>query len=134
MRTLSWRPCETTVAFTLAPATKGVPTLSSAPMPTARTWSITISWPTSAAICSTLIFSPAATLYCLPPVFMTAYMLRPFKEKNLASRLEPIAKATGSQSEALHFSTVSWRCKGALRADEFHRGHHRGDERRHMEG
>ena len=31
--------------------------------------------PTSAAICSTLIFSPAATLYCLPPVFMTAYIL-----------------------------------------------------------
>jgi hypothetical protein len=28
----------------------------------------------SAGICSTLSFSPATTLYCLPPVFMTAYM------------------------------------------------------------
>ena len=35
---------------------------------------ITISWPTSAAICSTLILSPEATRYCLPPVFMTAYI------------------------------------------------------------
>jgi hypothetical protein len=26
-------------------------------------------------ICSTLSFSPATTLYCLPPVFMTAYMI-----------------------------------------------------------
>src|SRR5471032_644137 len=31
--------------------------------------------PMSAGICSTLSFSPATTLYCLPPVFMTAYMI-----------------------------------------------------------
>src|SRR5436305_1597922 len=30
--------------------------------------------PTSASSSSTLIVSPAATLYCLPPVLMTAYM------------------------------------------------------------
>ncbi len=60
--------------FTVAPATKGVPIVRSAPLPTANTWSITISWPTSAAICSTLIFSPVATLNCLPPVFMSAYI------------------------------------------------------------
>ena len=40
MRTLSCLPCATTVALTLAPATKGVPSFRSAPLPTASTWSI----------------------------------------------------------------------------------------------
>ncbi len=34
MRTLSCLPCATTVALTLAPATQGAPTFSSAPLPT----------------------------------------------------------------------------------------------------
>src|SRR5205085_8742863 len=51
------------------------PIFRSPPFPRASTWSIVISWPMSAAICSTLILSPEATRYCLPPVFMTAYMV-----------------------------------------------------------
>jgi hypothetical protein len=52
----------------------GVPILTDSPSPTAKTWSMVICEPTSAGICSTLSFSPATTRYCLPPVFMTAYM------------------------------------------------------------
>ena len=33
MRTLGWRPCETTLASTVAPATSGAPIDSSAPLP-----------------------------------------------------------------------------------------------------
>src|SRR5690606_27963371 len=72
--TLSCRPCARTVALTTAPATSGVPTFSWSPSPTDRTWSRVISCPMSAGICSTLSFSPAATRYCLPPDFTTAYM------------------------------------------------------------
>ena len=36
MRTLSCLPCATTVAVTVAPDTRGVPTLISLPLPTAR--------------------------------------------------------------------------------------------------
>jgi hypothetical protein len=39
-----------------------------------KTWSMVICESTSAGICSTLSFSPTTTRYCLPPVFMTAYM------------------------------------------------------------
>ena len=77
--------------------TQGVPTFRSAPSPTASTWSITISWPTSAAICSTLIFSPAATLYCLPPVFMTAYMSA-LSMSSAATRRARASKRCRSQS------------------------------------
>src|SRR5512143_1652345 len=74
MRTFGCRPCATTVALTVAPLTSGAPTFRSAPVPTANTWSNTTSCPTSAVICSTLTLSPTATLYCLPPVRMTAYI------------------------------------------------------------
>src|SRR6185369_835769 len=77
MRTLGWRPCPTTLATTLAPATSGAPTTRSAPLPIATIWSSLTSWPTSAASRSTLIVSPAATRYCLPPVLMTAYIVIP---------------------------------------------------------
>src|SRR5574337_640104 len=74
MRSFSPRPCATTAALTTAPATGGRPMLTPAPSPTIRTWSRTTSAPTSAGSCSTLSFSPGATLYCLPPVLTTAYM------------------------------------------------------------
>src|SRR5882672_1248661 len=61
-------------AFTEAPFTTGVPTLSACPSPTRRTSSRTSSLPTAAASFSTLSFSPAETRYCLPPVLTTAYM------------------------------------------------------------
>src|SRR3990172_1129989 len=61
-------------ALTAAPETRGAPTLSASPSPSASTWSSTSSVPTSAGSFSTLIFSPALTRYCLPPVLMTAYM------------------------------------------------------------
>jgi len=40
------------VALTVAPLTNGSPNFSDSPSPTARTWSIVISLPTSAGICS----------------------------------------------------------------------------------
>ncbi len=49
--------------------------LTDSPSPTMSTWSRVISVPTSAGICSIFNFSPLTTRYCLPPVFMTAYML-----------------------------------------------------------
>src|SRR5215212_9689613 len=77
MWTLSARPCERTVALTLAPATNGAPTLTESPSPTASTSANWIAAPTSACRSSTLSFSPELTRYCFPPVLMTAYMTIP---------------------------------------------------------
>jgi hypothetical protein len=62
------------VASTLAPATVGEPTETLAPSTTISTWSKVICSPTPTPNDSTLSFSQVATLYCFPPVLITAYM------------------------------------------------------------
>src|SRR3569623_247254 len=57
---------------TLAPATRGAPTVTAAPVPTIRTWSKGTTSPGSPTSFSTFTTSLAATLYCLPPVLITA--------------------------------------------------------------
>jgi hypothetical protein len=44
-----------------------------------------------------LIFSPEATRYCLPPVFMTAYMLTSFSDCTAA--LAPRAQVSMGQAQ-----------------------------------
>ena len=83
------------------------------PLPTASTWSSMISWPTSAAICSTLIFSPEATRYCLPPVFMTAYMSDLSKDQPLGGL------ADCSRRDALAQSLDYTHSLGAAVADSY---------------
>src|SRR5215472_15177714 len=74
MRTLSACLCSTTVAVTSAPDTVGLPTVVAAPSLTRSTSpSVTVA-PASAGRVSTTITSSLATLYCFPPVRMTAYM------------------------------------------------------------
>src|SRR5688572_17074783 len=77
MRIFSPRPCATTVAFTAAPLTNGAPTFTPSPSPSIRTRSKDTVAPTSAASDSTLSCSPDLTRYCLPPVWITAYMAEP---------------------------------------------------------
>src|SRR6478752_6892592 len=77
MRTFSPRPWATTVALTLAPDTKGAPTFTPSPSPSMRTLSNDTAAPTSAASISTFTCSPDFTRYCLPPVWITAYMAGP---------------------------------------------------------
>ena len=67
----------TTVAFTVAPLTNGAPTLTPSPSPSMRTRSKDTVAPISAASNSTLTCSPDLTRYCLPPVWITAYMAGP---------------------------------------------------------
>src|SRR5437667_9663425 len=74
MRTLSSRPCPTTVALTSAPETNGAPTLTPSPAPTSSTSSKETLAPTSAVSASTRSFAPDSTRYCLPPDLMTAYI------------------------------------------------------------
>src|SRR5262249_52854358 len=74
MRTFSPRPCATTVAFTFAPETNGVPTFTPSPSPSMSTLSNETAAPTCSGSSSTLICSPDLTRYCLPPVWITAYM------------------------------------------------------------
>src|SRR3569832_875931 len=57
---------------TLAPATRGAPTVTSSPLPTISTWSKVTTSPGSPTSFSTFTTSLAATLYCLPPVLITA--------------------------------------------------------------
>ena len=73
--TLSLRPCATTVAVTVAPDTRGVPTLSVAAVADSKHL---VEHDFLADVRRNLFyfnFSPEATRYCLPPVFMTAYMV-----------------------------------------------------------
>ena len=71
---LSARRCSTSSALTEAPATSGVPVDTSAPSPTISTSPNSIVAPGSPASFSTAMTSSLATLYCLPPVRMTANM------------------------------------------------------------
>src|SRR5579871_780848 len=68
------RPCSTTSATTFAPATSGAPIVTSAPSPTMST-SVSSTWaPGSPANNSTSSVSPSRTVYCLPPLRITAYI------------------------------------------------------------
>src|SRR5258706_12718650 len=100
MRTLSPRPCPTTVALTSAPETNGAPTLTPSPAPTSSTSSNETLGQSSAASVSTRRLAPDSTRYCLPPDLMTAYIgcvLRPGKADNykgimsFVSMLAPVA-------------------------------------------
>src|SRR5476651_709202 len=66
-------PCDTTSTETLAPSTRGAPSLTPAPSPTRRTSRSSLA-PTSSSSFSTFSLSPSLTRYCLPPVFTTAYI------------------------------------------------------------
>ena len=72
---LAARVCSTTVALTEAPSRSGVPVATSAPSPIISTSPSSIVAPGSAASFSTEMTSSLATLYCLPPVRMTANMI-----------------------------------------------------------
>ncbi len=71
---LSARRCSTSVALTEAPANSGVPVDTLAPSPTISTSASSTVAPGSPASFSTAITSFGATLYCLPPVRITANM------------------------------------------------------------
>src|SRR6516162_9719628 len=94
------RVCSTTVAATDAPASSGVPIVTSAPSPIISTSASSITAPGSPASFSTEITSSLATLYCLPPVRITANMTPPIwvyarpaqLSKNAADGLSPSAK------------------------------------------
>src|SRR5712664_3524197 len=75
MRTLSPRPCDTTVAFTSAPDTSGDAVKVGAPLPTSSTSSNETAAPTSAESASTRSLAPDSTRYCLPPDLITAYIV-----------------------------------------------------------
>src|SRR5690606_3525292 len=59
---------------TLAPSTTGAPIFTSSPLPTSRTRSKVTASPVATSSFSILRYSPSATLYCLPPVTITAYI------------------------------------------------------------
>src|SRR3546814_8934375 len=75
-RILSPRVCSTTSPATQTPSTKGEPDLAPAPSPNIRTDSKATTSPASPSSFSTTITSSLATLYCLPPVLITANMVR----------------------------------------------------------
>ncbi len=75
MMILSARRCSTKVALTEAPAKSGVPADTVAPSPSISTSANSIVAPGSPASFSTAITSSLATLYCLPPVRITANMI-----------------------------------------------------------
>src|SRR5699024_10417051 len=65
-------PCSITEAVTLALATSA-PTFSPSLLTASTLSNVTVS-PASAPSFSTLMISPSATLYCLPPVAIIAYI------------------------------------------------------------
>src|SRR3954463_15839848 len=73
---LSARRCSTRVALTEAPERSGVPVATVAPSPTINTSGNSSVAPGSPTSFSTAMTSSLATLYCLPPVRMTANMIR----------------------------------------------------------
>src|SRR5580693_714786 len=70
------RPCSSTWAATVAPATIGAPSFTLSPPTTSTSPNSTIS-PGSPLILSTLSTSSVATRYCLPPVLKTANIFFP---------------------------------------------------------
>src|SRR5216683_2363009 len=75
-----------TLASTSSPSTAGFPTLTSVPSLNSSTRSILIDEPGSAARRSTRIRSPGATRYCLPPLTMTADVVRDAREPSAGTR------------------------------------------------
>ncbi len=71
------RVCSTISPTTLAPATCGAPTRLVSPSNSASTSSNTTCEPASPGSAMTVIFLSAATVYCLPPVLMTANIVFP---------------------------------------------------------
>src|SRR4051794_39425774 len=71
---LSVRRCSTKVALTEAPSSSGVPVETLAPSPTISTSPNSTVAPGSPSSFSTAITSSLATVYCLPPVRITANM------------------------------------------------------------
>src|SRR5215217_4224440 len=97
------RYCCSTCAWTVAPASKGVPILADPSPPTMSTRSNVISEPCSIGSFSIDSVSPTATRYCLPPVSMMAYGALPEPEPERArtgidscsgSVLDPISVMT----------------------------------------
>src|SRR5512143_720952 len=78
--TLAWRPWATISPSTEAPATVGLPTLAS-PSPPTSSASKDSFLPTSPSRSSTRSLSPWETRYCLPPVWITAYIETLLREK-----------------------------------------------------
>src|ERR1700684_2726443 len=76
-RILSARPCSTTCPVTKA-LDDGLPSSPSEPLTASTSSNCTFSPPACDSF-STLITSPGATRYCLPPARITAYMLPPIE-------------------------------------------------------
>src|SRR5712692_10894870 len=74
---LGWRACATILPVTLALAASAPVTSFSSSLCTASTSAKVTLAPTLPARRSTLMVSPGATRYCLPPLRMTAYMKPP---------------------------------------------------------
>src|SRR5437764_6083722 len=89
---LSARRCSTRVALTEAPSKSGVPVETSAPSPTISTSPSSIVAPGSPSSFSTAITSSLATVYCLPPVRITANITRPISVGGPVAASPPWAK------------------------------------------
>jgi hypothetical protein len=74
MRTLSWRPCATTVATTLAPDKKGAPIGQVGATSDRKNLVERQLLADFSVQLLDLDFLTVATRYCLPPVLMTAYI------------------------------------------------------------
>src|SRR4030088_1500809 len=88
---LAARRCSTRVALTVAPARSGVPVETSAPSPTISTSPSSTVAPGSPSSFSTAITSSLATVYCLPPVRITANMTGPIPVAAPAPQAPPAA-------------------------------------------
>src|SRR5215831_15836831 len=85
---LSARFCSSTVALTEAPSSSGAPAATSAPSPIISTSASSTVAPGSAASFSTEMTSSWTTLYCLPPVRITANMTPSIPLPHAAKRHE----------------------------------------------
>ena len=81
-RILSPRPSERTSAVTLAPFRSDSKEPSA---PETATMSEKVMAPSSCAAFSMRMVSPGVTRYCFPPVWMTAYMLKPLRSAHKAT-------------------------------------------------
>src|SRR5512136_575229 len=107
--TLAWRPWATISPSTDAPATVGLPTLASPSPPTSRASNESF-LPTSPSRSSTRSLSPLETRYCLPPVWITAYIEPLLRAKpSECSRVSPPARtrAAGPKAPEGRFYTIA---------------------------
>src|SRR5205823_12573067 len=89
---LSVRRCSTRVALTEAPSSSGVPVETLAPSPTISTSPSSSVAPGSPSSLSTAITSSLATVYCLPPVRITANITGPISVGRLGAASPAWAK------------------------------------------